>query len=343
MGKGFWDALYANASAATGRPLTARHDMRPTLQAAVKGGVNDPTVPGRKSFAVPNSTLNRLGVRLAPPELVQPAPGSGWRAKLERRFPDPNTRQQQLQQWFESSMQDPNSYAMEITPLEYFRRTYGDDLPGIFQSALLSASRPAKELAGHPILESLTPGMLQVNVKEPVVAIRTPGLGYEHEGRLRFGMFGPPNLAIWPRALDGTATPAHEMRHAAFHRQDPSDAQKPLFESPHLASLYKSRHPEAVADAGVLKANEYMLTGRGITNKAAAEDFMQKLLQPPPPRTAPDPAANFGPRPGKPIPDYNHMLEVWGKMMQKATSQDKAKFIELLPKVMDTTKPRAVA
>jgi hypothetical protein len=361
--KGYYDNLWRAVSELVGNPTPSPQDMRPVYREAVAAGVMEPGKPG--SFALPPGKTGEqlLGRKIVGPQALEErirahsTHPSGLAFMVQSRLPEGASEDELVAEALRlhnESMQDPNTYLFETTPRTILeRKVYGDITPEVLRASLLSADRP-KLLKSSPILQALDRDRITRNLNEPMVIFRTPGLGYATTGpdgsrRASLGFAASDkNYMTWPRQWDQSIVPRHENAHRVYHTGLATagrGSDKLLDSSPQLSGIreqYFSTWPEAQAEAAVLKQNHFMRTGKVLSNKADAEDFMQLLLGDAPKYTDPNPDAKFGPAKDKPIQDYNMEQRFWSDMMKKASQQDRDKMIELLPKVMDTTKPRTV-
>lgn len=364
MGKGYWGDLWDAVGQLTGARAAHPDDLRPIYEEAAKAGVLE---PGRtRSFALPPNRQagEMLGRKLAGPEYIEASvrrhatSPTGIGFQIQKRLPEGASTEDMVAEAMRlqgESLQDPNTYVSMITPEAMLaHRAYGDKFGEVLRASLLSADRP-KLLKGQPITAALSRERITHNLKEPIAVFRTPGLGFQSQapdGSKQTGLgFMHPGLEVmaWPRAMDQSVVPSHELSHAIYHRSGAGGGGKqPLFtSSPQLSGSreqYMSTWPEAQAEAGVLKRMHYMNTGKVIANQADAQDFMNLLLSDAPKVTDPAPNAKFGAPAviGKPIQDYNSEMRIWSDMMKKASQEDRDKFIELLPKVIRNDKPSTV-
>lgn len=359
---GFYDNLWRHVSQAVGAPVSEPGDMRHIHKQAVDAGVLMPGTTAR--YALPEGTTfeSVMERKIASPAMIEktirdqfrdPKQDSGLVGLMRGRLPEGATEDEIVAAALkanEQAMQDPRTYVSVTTPREALAGTvYGPAFGEILRASLLSADRP--KLLEGPVLQGLSRDRINRNLDRPAVIFRTPGLGYEHktpdgEDRRALGFAsGRGTYVVWPRHWEKSGVPPHELRHLTYH-SGAGYLDHPLFtESPGLQTKrqqYMSGWGEAQAELGTLKGMYYQLTGKAPSNKADAEEFMHSLLAPPPKISDPNPEAKFGPRAGSPIPDFNMNMNFWHNMMEKASPKDRDKARELIPKVLDTTKPRTV-
>jgi hypothetical protein len=331
-------------------------DLTPVFDSARRAGVREPGRPNNaESFALapPHDKATKIvGLQVAGPTTLAERvakhmsgemPGRTLGAIIDRMPPGTTTDEaiKKAQELHDQSFADPKTYVEMTTPAEYFTsQVYGDKFPEVLRAALLSGNHPGV-LRGSPVVDTFAADRVYRNANEPTMLIRTPGLFFtKPDGSPVGGMAGTrKNFAIWPRFFDSGGVAPHEMGHRLWHAGIPAVKGEGLLTSPALTGRlekYYSTWPETQTELGRLKQGHYMTTGKVISNKADAEDFMQLLLAPPPPASSAPPRAMFGPRKGQELPDFNEHMRFWHNMMEKATPQDRERVRTLLPKVLST-------
>lgn len=339
---GYWGAVLAAGKKLGGQRAYRERSLLPVYDQALKAGVEDPSMGG--SYQIPPDMmpeLRAIGVRDG---ITVPMDHNPWlQRRMEFRFPNAATRQQQYDEMVSLANVDPHTYISVTTPRRHLERVYGDATDEVINNMLLSQRRGGRALAGHPILQALLPDATARALDEPVSVLRGPGVAFQSQDSPRGSALGFYNqrhhFVQWPRALDQSSTPRHELSHSYMHGQAKPDDLP-------LLSTQSRNWKEAQVYAALAKQNHFLKTGDIISNQQDGKRFLENLLdEPAPPKGTPDPARQFGPgnRIGQPIHGYQDVNDAWRRALRNATDEDKARLIELLPKVADTSKPMPVS